>query len=71
MGIEVAHPGTPVSTDGTAEWFLPCVHPDVHGELLLGDEPLVALLADMLPAVIAPVSFLTEVQPTPETGRSC
>ena len=40
--------------------------PDVHGELLLGYEPLAALRAHVLPAVVALVGLLTQVQPTPE-----
>lgn len=38
----------------------------MHGEFLFRDEPLAALGTHVLPAVIALVSLLTEIQPTPE-----
>ena len=39
--------------------------PDVHSELLFGYEPLAALRAHVLPAVVALVGLLTQVQPAP------
>ena len=41
--------------------------PDVHGQLLFRDEPLATLRADVLPALIALVGLLTEVQTTPSS----
>ena len=35
--------------------------PDVHSQLLFGDESLAALRTDVLPALIALVGLLTEV----------
>ena len=42
--------------------------PDVHGQLLFGDESLAALRTDVLPALIALVGLLTEVQTTPSVN---
>lgn len=67
MGIQVAHPGTSVSTHWAAEGLLTGVHPDVHGQFLLGDESFAALRTDVLPAVIALVGLLAQVQPAPES----
>ena len=39
--------------------------PDVHGQLLFGDESLAALWTDVLPALIALVGLLTEVETAP------
>ena len=39
--------------------------PDVHRQLLFGDESLAALRTDVLPALIALVGLLTEVETTP------
>ena len=43
--------------------------PDVHGQLLLGDESLAALWTDVLPALIALVGLLTEVETTPSRAN--
>ena len=85
VSVEIAHPGAPVSTDWTAERLLSRVHPDkrgrglvrrvsllpdVHGQLLFGDEPLAALWTDVLPAVVPLVGLLAEVQAAPENISS-
>ena len=43
--------------------------PDVHGQLLFGDESLAALRTDVLPAVISLVGLLTQVQAAPDNQR--
>ena len=85
VSIEVAHPGAPVSADRTAERLLSRVHPDkrdrggvqgspllpdVHSQLLFRDEPLAALGTHVLPAVIALVGLLTQIQSAPDREHS-
>ena len=43
--------------------------PDVHRQLLFGNESLAALRADVLPALIALVGLLTEVETTPSSAN--
>lgn len=66
VGVKVTHPGAPVFAYRATKRLLPGVHPDVHCELLFGDEPLAALGAHVLPAVIALVSLLAKIQATSE-----